>query len=388
MTQTTPKIAVLIVAAGVGSRMNADIPKQYSPIHGRMVLTHTLQIFSDMPEISCVQCVYSKDHDDFYQQAVNGFNTLPPVEGGATRQESVFEGLKALKGKKPDIVLIHDAARPCVKPQDIRNLINTLKDHKSATLAMQVSDTLVQNDVIVPRENAWLIQTPQGFDFDTILKAHEHALDDRFIGTDDTSLISHQKIETQYIPCGRYNLKITTQDDLKMAEKLLQPRMETRVGNGFDVHAFNDAPAQSIRLCGIDIPHNKSLKGHSDADVGLHAITDAIFGALADGDIGSHFPPSDQKFKNMDSHVFLDKSVDNLKSRGGKIIHMDITFMCEEPKIGKHREAIRDHLSNHLNLSTSRISVKATTTEKLGFTGRGEGIACQAVVTIEVPSHD
>ena len=154
------------------------------------------------------------------------------------------------------------------------------------------------------------------------------------------------------------------------------------------MHAFNDTPATTIRLCGIDIPHNKSLKGHSDADVGLHAITDAIFGALADGDIGSHFPPSNDDFKNMDSHVFLDKSVENLKSRGGKIIHIDVTFMCEKPKIGLHREAMRNHLSTHLNLSTSRISVKATTTEKLGFTGREEGIACQAIVTIEVPAND
>jgi 2-C-methyl-D-erythritol 4-phosphate cytidylyltransferase/2-C-methyl-D-erythritol 2,4-cyclodiphosphate synthase len=169
---------------------------------------------------------------------------------------------------------------------------------------------------------------------------------------------------------------------------LLSSTMETKIGNGFDVHAFDDANATHIRLCGVDIPHVRKLKGHSDADVGLHAITDAIFGALADGDIGSHFPPSDMTFKDMDSHVFLDKAIERSHARGGQINHIDVTFMCEEPKIGKHRDLIRNHLSDYLKLPLSRISVKATTTERLGFTGRGEGIACQAIVTIQVPTNE
>lgn len=384
----TPKIAVLIVAAGNGSRMNSDIPKQYMKIHGQMVLRHTLNIFTKMPEISMVKCVISDIHRPLYQQAVDGLDILSLSIGGETRQESVYKGLLALQDENPDIVLIHDAARPCVKADDIRNLINNLISSQSATLAMAVTETLVQNDETIDRNNTWIIQTPQGFDFEKIIKSHKKAVEDNFKGTDDTSIAKHYGAAITYVPCGRHNLKITTQDDLIMAEHLLTKQTETRIGNGFDVHAFNDTPSTSIRLCGIDIPHNKSLKGHSDADVGLHAITDAIFGALADGDIGSHFPPSNDDFKGMDSHVFLDKSVDNLKARGGKIIHIDVTFMCEKPKIGLHREAIRNHLSTHLNLSTNRISVKATTTEKLGFTGREEGIACQAIVTIEVPSND
>jgi len=191
-----------------------------------------------------------------------------------------------------------------------------------------------------------------------------------------------------YVACGRHNLKITTEDDLILAESLLNTRYETRTGMGFDVHAFDDSKADHIRLCGVNIPHNKKLKGHSDADVGLHALTDALFGAMGEADIGVHFPPSNDDFKNMDSHVFLDKAVDILLKKGGRIVNLDITLMCEAPKIGPFRTEIVTHLSNHLNLSPDRVSVKATTTEKLGFTGRAEGIAAQAIVTIKVPVYD
>lgn len=388
-----PIIACLIVAAGSGSRMAADTPKQYMRLHGKMVLRHTIDAFlrAGLP----VQCVISPEHDGFYQQAVDGLNILPPVIGGATRQASVHNGLNAMKQTlSPDYVLIHDAARPCITAQDIHNIIHRLQNGaKALTAATSASETLRKGTIdkladIIDRDNTWLIQTPQAFAFDTILAAHDKAAADHFVGTDDTSVASFAKIDVGIVPCGRHNIKITTQDDLMMASALLAPAMETRVGNGFDVHAFNDEPATHIRLCGIDIPYHRSLKGHSDADVGLHTITDALFGAMADGDIGIHFPPSEATWKNMDSHVFLDKAVDNLKKRGGKLVHIDLTFMCENPKIGKHREAIVNHLSNHLNLSTSRISVKATTTEKLGFTGREEGIAAQAVVTIQIPATD
>lgn len=385
-----PVIACLIVAAGSGVRMGADMPKQYLKLHGKEILRHTIDIFYkyDMP----VQCVISPQHEAHYQQAVNGLNILPVALGGETRQESVHSGLKALKQVlNPDFVLIHDAARPCVTSQDIHNLIHTLESGKIAvTLAMSANETIRKTQDgnladVVNRQDTWLIQTPQGFDFKTILDAHDKAVKEGFVGTDDTSVASYAGHDVAVIACGRHNLKITTQDDMDMASLFLKQETETRVGNGFDVHAFDDEPACAIRLCGIDIPFEKSLKGHSDADVGLHAITDAIFGAMADGDIGIHFPPSDNEWKDRDSHVFLDKAVDNLKNRGGKILHIDLTLICEKPKVNKHREEIVNHLASYLNLSTGRISVKATTTEKLGFTGREEGIAAQAIVTIQLP---
>lgn len=369
--------------------MQSDCPKQYMDLGGMPVLRRTLNVFKKIDSITTLQCVISKGHEELYQQAVDGLDIAPYVYGGATRQDSVYNGLMALANENPDIVLIHDAARPFIHPQDIHNIIHTLDSASCATLAMPITETMTRGDgTIIPRDDAWIIQTPQAFAYETIVKAHEKAKADTFEATDDASIARHAGHDVPYVPCGRHNIKITTQDDLKMAYNMLEKPMETRIGNGFDVHAFNEEPSEFIRLCGVDIPYDRSLMGHSDADVGLHAITDAIFGAMADGDIGSHFPPSDMSFKNMDSHVFLNKSVENLKTRGGKIKHIDVTFMCEKPKIGKHREEIRDHLAKHLNLSIGRISVKATTTEKLGFTGREEGIACQAIVTIEVPNED
>jgi 2-C-methyl-D-erythritol 4-phosphate cytidylyltransferase/2-C-methyl-D-erythritol 2,4-cyclodiphosphate synthase len=385
MNEDGTKIAVLIVAGGSGVRMDADIPKQYLPIHGKAIIRHTIEKFK---KTILVQCVVSAQHEQFYQQAVEGLNILPAVIGGATRQASVLNGLKALEVHNPTHVLIHDAARPCVMSHDIHNVINSLNANDVVTLAQPLSETIQRNGENIDRDDVWVIQTPQGFSFPLIMDAHMKASQEGFIGTDDTSLTHHYGTQTHYIPCGRHNLKITTQDDLKMAQQLLSSTMETKIGNGFDVHAFDDANATHIRLCGVDIPHVRKLKGHSDADVGLHAITDAIFGALADGDIGSHFPPSDMTFKDMDSHVFLDKAIERSHARGGQINHIDVTFMCEEPKIGKHRDLIRNHLSDYLKLPLSRISVKATTTERLGFTGRGEGIACQAIVTIQVPTNE
>ena len=383
-----PTIAVLIVAGGVGSRMGNDVPKQYMLVNGMPVIRHTIQAFKALPINLDIHCVIADGHQDFYKDAVGEILDNPPIIGGDDRQSSVFNGLKGLSTVMPEFVLIHDAARPCVSADDIHNVIHSLMHKGAVTLAMPINESIQRGDETINRENLWIVQTPQAFKFNDIWQCQQQAKKDGFIGTDDASIMRHYGHDVEIIPCGRHNLKITTRDDLSMASKLLHNKTETRVGNGFDVHAFSGHPSKSIRLCGVDIPFDKSLSGHSDADVGLHAITDAIFGALADGDIGSHFPPSDDSFKNMDSHVFLDKSVDNLKAKGGRIVHIDVTFMCEKPKIGLHRDAIRDHLSHHLGLSTGRISVKATTTEKLGFTGREEGIACQAVVTIEVPYED
>lgn len=368
--------------------MEQDIPKQYMPINGEPILRHTVKTFMYVNEVTSIQCVIANGHQSYYDQAIIGLELSPPTLGGEDRQSSVFNGLERLFTVSPEYVIIHDAARPCVLQDDIHNIIHSLTHNDAATLAMPVTETVQRHHEIINRDDLHLVQTPQAFRYDLIWECHQRAMQDGFKGTDDASIARHYGHDVDIVLCGRHNLKITTKDDLYMASKLLQKSMETKIGNGFDVHAFSDQPSKSIRLCGIDIPFDKSLSGHSDADVGLHAITDAIFGAMADGDIGSHFPPSDNSYKNMDSHVFLDKSVDNLKARGGKIVHMDVTFMCEKPKIGLYREVIRNHLSQYLNLSTSRISVKATTTEKLGFTGREEGIACQAIITIEVPDED
>ena len=385
MNENGAKIAVLIVAGGSGVRMDTDMPKQYLPINGKAVIRHTIEKFATFP---LIQCVIGEGHNDFYQQAVDGLSILPVILGGQTRQQSVLNGLRALEEHNPDYVLIHDAARPCITVHDIHNVINSLTMDKALTLAQPLSETIQRDGENLDRDDVWIIQTPQAFPFQMIMDAHAKALKDGFVGTDDTSLTHHYGAQTYYIPCGRHNLKITTQDDLKMAQHLLLTTMETKMGNGFDVHAFDDVEATHIRLCGVDIPHTRKLTGHSDADVGLHAITDAIFGALADDDIGAHFPPGDMTYKDMDSHVFLDKAIACLSERHGKINHIDVTFMCEEPKIGKHRDEIRNHLANYLKLPLSRIAVKATTTERLGFTGRGEGIACQAVVTIQVPADE
>lgn len=382
------KIAALIVAGGSGVRMGEDLPKQYLPIHGKPIIRHTLDIFESIDAISMIHCVIGEGQEKLYQQVFDNNHPHPLCYGGATRQQSVMNGLMAMENDKPDIVLIHDAARPCVTKGDILKLIHSIENHRAATLAQPVTESLQRNGDVIDRDNLWIVQTPQAFRFDDILAAHVQTKDDF---TDDTAVYaSWANNPVHYVSCGRHNIKITTQDDLIMAEKLLSSShpFENITGMGFDVHAFDDAPASSIRLCGIDIPFHKSLNGHSDADVGLHAITDAILGAIADGDIGSHFPPSNNTFKAMDSHVFLDKALALLTQQHGQIRHIDLILMCEDPKIGPYRDQIRTHLSQHLDLPLNKLSIKATTTEKLGFTGRREGIACQAIVTIRIPVYD
>lgn len=370
MKEAYKNIAVLIVAAGKGERMGNPLPKQYTRIHGKTLLAYCIEAFQNAGLAHLIQCVIDPDHIHYFNDATAGYSILPPVNGGRTRQESVYNGLKSLVGHDPKMVLVHDAARPCVTAEDIHNIIHTLSTYEAASLASPVTETLryAHNsiaDKVIPRENSWMMQTPQAFHYHTLLSLHETAEKNNFVGTDDTSLASEYDIDVAIVASGRHNIKVTTQDDLIMAETLLSSRMETRIGSGFDVHAFSDQPASHIRLCGVNLDHNRSLAGHSDADVGLHALTDAILGALADGDIGSHFPPSDPQWKGRDSHVFLDKSVDILKSRGGQLRHIDLTIICEKPKVGPHRERIRNHLAEYLNLSTDRVSVKATTTEKI-----------------------
>lgn len=370
--------------------MGGDIPKQYQALGGKSILRSSVESFLRIEDVHSLRVVIDKDAQDHYAKALGGLD-LPPVHGGKTRQESVYNGLKALSqiAKPDDIVLIHDAARPFVKEDDITRLIEALLGGaKAATLYAPVADTLFdeQSGNYPDRSALKAIQTPQGFHYGTLLKAYERFSANLHDFTDDTSLAAAAGEAVNYIEGKKSNFKITTQDDMNSARKLIVAEMITRTGLGFDVHAFSEEPASSIRLGGIDIPHTKSLKGHSDADVALHTITDALLGAIAAGDIGDHFPPSDNTFKGMDSAIFLEKAADLVREKGGEIMNIDLTIMCEAPKLFAYKAPMAARIAEILRLKPSQIGVKATTTEKLGFTGRGEGIAAQAVATVRVPA--
>lgn len=386
---TTLPVKVLIAAAGSGSRCGGGIPKQYQMVAGKTVLRHTLEKFLSLPEIVEIRVIINPEDAKAYHAAVTGLTIADPVYGGDSRKNSVYNGLEALSDTSGDFkVLIHDAARPFVSPQDIRAVIAALDSHEAATLAKPVSDTLRHDDnSVVDRDGFWAVQTPQGFHFQAIWSAHQ-ALKDRDGFTDDTALITDRGAAVHMVETSAPNFKITTQDDMAMAEVLLGFGMETFTGSGFDVHAFDDAPADVVRLCGIDVPHDKKLKGHSDADVALHALTDAILGAIGAGDIGQHFPPSDAQWKGKDSAYFLQEAVRMVHEKGAQIANMDVTIICEAPKVGPHKDAMRQRLSEITGVAVSRINVKATTTEQLGFTGRKEGIAAQAIASIRIPMHN
>ncbi len=386
---TTLPVKVLIAAAGSGSRCGGDIPKQYQVVAGKPVLRHTLEKFLSLPEIDEIRVIINPEDAEAYHAAVTGVKMAEPIHGGNSRKNSVYNGLKVFSDSQDDFkILIHDAARPFVSPQDIHAVIAALDTHGAVTLAKPVSDTLRHDDNgMVDRNGFWAVQTPQGFRFQTIWSAHQ-ALKDRDDFTDDTALITDQGDAVHMVETSAQNFKITTQDDMAMAEVLLGSGTETFTGQGFDVHAFDDAPAGAVRLCGIDVAHDKKLKGHSDADVAMHALTDAILGAIGAGDIGQHFPPSDDQWKGKDSAYFLQEAVRMVHEKGAKIANMDVTIICEAPKIGPHKEAMRERLSDITGVAVNRINVKATTTEQLGFTGRREGIAAQAIASIRIPMHN
>ncbi|MBI1301193.1 MAG: bifunctional 2-C-methyl-D-erythritol 4-phosphate cytidylyltransferase/2-C-methyl-D-erythritol 2,4-cyclodiphosphate synthase [Alphaproteobacteria bacterium] len=376
---------MIVVAAGTGVRIGTDTPKQYLMICEKPVLRHTLNVFSSLSNIQKICVVIHPDHEEMFSNAAKGLE-LTFCYGGAERSDSVRSGIAALgELSDDDIILIHDAARPFVKADDIQKLIQSMENHKAATLACPVIDTLQKSDgKTVPRDDVWFIQTPQAFHAGLIKQAHEKYKDEKL--TDDTQYAALMGEEVHFVLSSRHNIKITVPEDLVLAEKLLNASYETRTGTGYDVHAFDEAAADKVRLCGVDVPHDKTLKGHSDADVGLHAITDALLGAIGEGDIGLHFPPSDDTFKNMDSAIFLEKANALLKGRDGKIINVDVTLICERPKLGAFRDTMRDRIAEILSISSERVNVKATTTEKLGFTGREEGIAAQAVVNVSLPA--
>ncbi|MEO1041518.1 MAG: bifunctional 2-C-methyl-D-erythritol 4-phosphate cytidylyltransferase/2-C-methyl-D-erythritol 2,4-cyclodiphosphate synthase [Pseudomonadota bacterium] len=382
--------AALIVAAGKGARAGGAVPKQYQLLAGEPVLRRTLRAFNDHPLIDRIQVVIAEGQDDRFAQAAEGLSkVLPPVIGDAERQGSVLKGLEALANDAPETVLIHDAARPFVTAQTIERVIAALDHADGAIAAVPVSDTLKRDNgqeaiaETVPRQGLWRAQTPQGFGFATILSVHRQ-FSDRQDMTDDASLLEAAGLDVTLVEDLGTNMKITRPEDFALAERIIDRPLETRIGSGFDVHAFE--PGDHVTLCGVDIPHTAKLKGHSDADVAMHTLTDAIYGAIAEGDIGAHFPPSDPQWKGAASEVFLRHAADRVRARGGKILHCDVTIICEAPKVGPHRETMRQVLAELMDVDVGRVAVKATTTEKLGFTGRGEGIAAQAVATIGLPA--
>ena len=377
---------VIVPAAGSGQRLGGEVPKQYIKIAGKTVLRHTLDNILRWPGLGSLRVIINAEHAKLYQEAVKGLDLPTPIEGGPERKESVNNALNSISGiDGNDIILVHDAARPFVRWQDVEGLFEGVETNGAATLTVNVSDTIRQraDNKDIDRDALYAVQTPQAMRYADFKKAHEAARPDQTY-TDDMSLARGIGIEPVLVSGHAANFKITTKDDLKMAEALLMQNAQTRTGMGFDVHAFDEASSGPVVLCGVEVAHDRGLKGHSDADVGLHAITDALLGALGEGDIGQHFPPSDDTYKGMDSAVFLEKARDMLNERGGAIGNIDVTLICEQPKIGPHAGAMKGRIAEILAVDAKRVNVKATTTEQLGFAGRGEGIAAQAVMTIKV----
>ncbi|MEI7668672.1 MAG: bifunctional 2-C-methyl-D-erythritol 4-phosphate cytidylyltransferase/2-C-methyl-D-erythritol 2,4-cyclodiphosphate synthase [Pseudomonadota bacterium] len=384
-------IIALIVAAGESRRAGGDVPKQYQLLDGKSLLRRTIEEFLHHDDITTIKVVINPLHHDYYEKNTQDISILPPVEGGATRQKSVEIGLESLVGLNPDYVLIHDAARPNISSDVISRVIAALEQNKAVIPALPVYDTLkhVEEETIVgtiERKKLFRAQTPQGFHFNDILEAHKKACETEC--TDDAAVAEYSGLEIKIVTGSEHNYKITTQEDLQDAALLLAASFETRVGSGFDVHKITtESDKKHVTICGINIEAGFSLVGHSDADVGLHALVDAILGAIAEGDIGTHFSPSDVRWKNADSALFVKHAVNLLKEKRSKLINVDITIICERPHIASQREQMITKLANLLEIDRNRISVKATTTEKLGFTGRGEGIAAQAIVSVKLPTE-
>lgn len=373
----------LIVAAGRGERFGTALPKQYACLGGIPIIARSIGAFARHPGIDAVRVVIGEADRDLYQQASAGFSLLEPIAGGATRQATVRAGLESLAELAPQRVLIHDAARPLVSAAVIGRVLEAL-DHFPAVLpVVPVVDTLkrLAEDLVVgetPRAGLGRAQTPQGFNYPDILAAHRSASGDAY--TDDTAIAADAGLAVGWVAGEERNLKLTLPEDHAVAERLLASSTRWRTGLGFDVHAF--APERDLVLCGVTIPYELGLAGHSDADAAFHAVTDAILGTIAAGDIGSHFPPSDERWRNADSSVFLRHALALLAERGGRVENVDLVIVCERPKIGPFREAMARRTAEVLGIGVDRVGIKATTSERLGFTGRGEGLAAQAVVSV------
>ena len=382
---------MLIVAAGRGVRAGMELPKQYALVAGEPVLRRTLAAFLGHPAIGPVQVVIGEGDPDLYAAAApESGRLLPPVVGGATRQQSVLNGLEALAPSAPDLVLVHDAARPFVSPDVIRRVIAACDADHGAIPAAAVTETVKRvegGEIIatVPRENLVTAQTPQAFPFRRLLQAHRRAAAEGLTDlTDDAAVAALAGLGVRVVEGERDNLKLTTPADFATAEQMMATRTETRTAQGFDVHAFG--PGSSVWLCGVEIPHDQSLLGHSDADVGLHALTDALLGTIGDGDIGEHFPPSDPQWRGASSDRFLADAVRRVAERGGRIVNLDVTLVCERPKIGPHRKRMAERIAAIAGITPDRVGIKATTNEGLGFVGRREGIVALALATVALPS--
>lgn len=373
---------ILIVAAGRGTRAGGGTPKQYRDLRGAPVLRHTVQACLAHVEISAVRVVIHADDTELYELAVQSI-TDPRLKslvlGGDSRSASVRNGLSACEGSH---VLIHDGARPLLAVAEIDAVLKALQNHRAAFLAVPVVDALWQANALSAtapqsREGLWRAQTPQAFRLDDIIAAHS-ASDTAM--ADDVETARAFGIDVTIVHGSETNIKITRTEDFSLAASLMGTDMDIRTGNGFDVHKFG--PGDRVTLNGVDIPFDRGLVGHSDADVAMHTLTDAIFGALAEGDIGQWFPPSEIEWKGAASDIFLRKAVERAAARGFTITHLDCTIICEMPKIGPHTQSMRETLAKITGVAVDRISVKATTTEQLGFAGRGEGIAAQATATL------
>ena len=392
------RTAVIVVAGGRGTRASAGgdrLPKQYCRIGGVPVLARTIGQFLAMKDVGLVLAVIHGDDRELYDALMLDDEHLSsPVTGGKTRQLSVLAGLKALEEYRPDYVLIHDAARPFISEKLVANVIATLQDAEASLPVTTVIDTIKRSTDgrtvggTEDRTQLYAAQTPQGFHYDIIYAAHKKAVEMSDSFTDDAAIAEWAKIPVALCEGSTDNIKITSREDFIRAERILDGEhiMETRVGSGYDIHRFEKGDA--VILGGIKIPHSASLKGHSDADAGLHVITDALLGALAEGDIGTHFPPSDDKWKGEPSSTFLQFATGRVKVRGGRIVHIDLTIMCERPKIGPHTDRLRQSIADICSISVGRVSVKATTSEGMGFVGRAEGLATMATATIELPKAE
>ncbi len=392
-----PSLAIVVVAAGRGSRAGEGLPKQYRTLAGEPIITHALRALHKGAPDARILVTIHPDDQALYEAAVALLDgsaqaaLLEPIAGGATRQASVRAGLEALAGEAPDLVLIHDCARPFVSASLIARAIAAASATGAVVPGLPVTDTIKQIDAqgrieaTPPRAQLRAVQTPQAFRYELILNAHRLAASTgQNELTDDGAVAEWAGHAVHVFEGDPANMKVTNPEDFAAAEaRLLGQLQDIRTGQGFDVHAFTEG--DQVWLGGVSIPHSHGLLGHSDADVLMHAVTDAIYGALADGDIGSHFPPSDPQWKGAASDIFLRHAAQRVRERGGMIAHVDGTVICEAPKVGPHRDAIRAKLAEIMGVDVSRVAVKATTSEQLGFTGRREGIAAMALATVRLP---
>jgi 2-C-methyl-D-erythritol 4-phosphate cytidylyltransferase / 2-C-methyl-D-erythritol 2,4-cyclodiphosphate synthase len=380
-------VYALVVAAGQGSRFGAPLPKQYLPLGGANILRHAVAAFVEHPRVANVLVAIRPEDRALFDSSVSGLAVMPPIIGGATRQDSVRLGLEALVAFRPHRVLIHDGARPFPDHQLVDRVIDALDKAVAAIPCLPLRDTIKRAEggtirETIDRSALWRAQTPQGFHFDAILAAHRATIGREL--TDDAAVAEAAGLTPAIVAGSEDNLKVTTQEDLAAAERLIAARQgDIRIGQGFDVHPF--VSGDHLWICGVRVPHGMSLAGHSDADVGLHALTDAVLGAIGAGDIGVHFPASDLRWRSAASDQFLRHAADLVRARGGAVAAVDVTIICERPKIAPYRAAMVERIAAVLGITPDRVSVKATTTEKLGFTGRAEGIAAQAVATVRLP---